>query len=299
MKLDIKKVTKQYRGGKVALNDVSAELNSPSLIGLLGPNGAGKSTLMKLITLNLLPTEGELCWNDIPLQKQEKELKQTLGYLPQEYGLYEELTVTQFLDYMAALKNVKNAKEEIAKAIELCGLEEYAKRRISMLSGGYKQRVGIAQAFLGAPQIMILDEPTVGLDPEERMRMRNIFVEMAKDKIVILSTHIIEDVQSVCNRLLVLHLGNLCYDGSLEGLIALCKGHVGVYECMEGEEDLLAKEEYGRIVSKIVMPERTHYRFISNELPEFATEVSPTLEDAYVFAMAKEEGELSEGNGEV
>lgn len=158
--------------------------------------------------------------------------------------------------------------------------------------GGLKQQVGIAQAFMGTPEIMILDEPTVGLDPEERMRMRNIFVEAAKDKIVILSTHIIEDVQSACNRLIVLHLGNLCYDGEPEGMIHMCEGHVGTYECPAGEPDLLEKKTEYRIVSKVVMPDRTLYRFIGKTLPAFAQPTKPTLEDAYVFVMASEEGDI-------
>ncbi|MGI6664259.1 MAG: ATP-binding cassette domain-containing protein [Christensenellaceae bacterium] len=292
MKLQIKEVTKKYPNGTVALENVSTTMQSPAFIGLLGPNGAGKSTLMKLITLGLLPTKGELRCDDSPLIKQEKSFKGKLGYLPQEYGLYEELTVYQFLDYVATLKDIKNTKKEIAHVLELCNLQDRKKSRISSLSGGLKQRVGIAQALLGTPEILILDEPTVRLDPEERMRMRNIFVEEAKDKILILSTHIIEDIQSASNRLIVLHKGKICYDGIPNGLIALCAGHVGRYECMHGEEDLLEQEEGLRIVSKIVMPEKTSYRFIGNMLPAYTTEVTPTLEDAYVYVMAKEDGAL-------
>ena len=290
MNILVEDVKKKYPGGKVALTDINTELTSPSFIGLLGPNGAGKSTLMKLLTLSLLPTEGNIYCDGKPLQKEEKNLKKKLGYLPQEYGLYEELTVYQFLDYMAALKDVKSPKEEINRVISLCGLEERRKSKISSLSGGLKQRVGIAQAFMSAPEIMILDEPTVGLDPEERMRMRNIFVEAAKDKIVILSTHIIEDVQSACNRLIVLHLGKICYDGTPDGLIQSCEGHVGIYECPIGETDRMENEAAYRIVSKIVMPDKTLYRFIGETLPAFASSAKPTLEDAYVFVMASEEG---------
>lgn len=292
MEIKIENVTKKYPGGKVALENVSTELTTPTFIGLLGPNGAGKSTLMKLLTLSLMPTSGEILLNMEPLLKQEKILKKSLGYLPQEYGLYEELTVYQFLDYMAALKNIDKPKGQIDFLLELCKLTDRAKNKISTLSGGLKQRVGIAQAFLGSPEILILDEPTVGLDPEERMRMRNIFVEAAKDKIVILSTHIIEDIQSVCNRLIVLHLGKICYDGIPSGLISLCEGHVGIYECLEGEEDLLEKVSKYRIVSKIVMPEKTQYRVIAENLPDFTTLTRPSLEDAYVYIMAKEDGIL-------
>lgn len=291
MNLSVKNVTKRYPGGNVALDDVTTHLTSPAFIGLLGPNGAGKSTLMKLLTLNLLQTKGDILLEDKPLQSQEKAFKQKLGYLPQEYGLYEELTVYQFLDYMAALKNIKNPKAQIEELLYMCGLTERRKSKIANLSGGLKQRVGIAQAFLGNPEILILDEPTVGLDPEERMRMRNIFVEAAKDKIIILSTHIIEDVQSVCNRLIVLHLGNICFDGAPADLIAACEGHVATYDCVAGQQDLLAEEQANyRIVSKIVTPEKVHYRFIGSAIPQYATAIKPSLEDAYVHIMAKEEG---------
>ena len=246
---------------------------------------------MKLITLNLLQTKGEILLEDKALLSQEKHFKQKLGYLPQEYGLYEELTVYQFLDYMAALKNIKNPRAQIEALLDMCGLTERRKSKIASLSGGLKQRVGIAQAFLGNPEILILDEPTVGLDPEERMRMRNIFVEAAKDKIIILSTHIIEDVQSVCNRLIVLHLGNICFDGPPTMLIAQCEGHVATYDCVSGQPDLLADAKTGyRIVSKIVTPKKVQYRFIGKSIPDYATMAKPSLEDAYVHIMAKEEG---------
>lgn len=289
MQISIKNVTKVYTGGKKALNKANIELTSPALIGLVGPNGAGKTTFMKLLTLGLLPTEGQILLNGEPLLKQEKYLKSRLGYLPQEYGLYEELTVRQFLDYVAALKDIGTAGSEIEKVLGLCGLEERRKHRISTLSGGYKQRVGVAQALLGEPELIILDEPTVGLDPEERIRMRNMFVELARDRLMLLSTHIIDDIQSVCNRLIVLHLGNICYDGTPEGLLELSEGHVGAYECRAGERDYMEGERAYKVTAKVVMRDRTVYRIVADELPSFARPVPPSLEDAYMFAMAREE----------
>lgn len=289
MQISIQNVTKIYTRGKKALNKVNIELTSPALIGLVGPNGAGKSTLMKLLTLGLLPTEGKIELDGKPLLRQEKLLKRSLGYAPQEFGLYEELTVYEFLDYIAAMKGLgKKAPGEVARAMELCGLTERRKSRIRTLSGGYKQRVGVAQALLGDPALIILDEPTAGLDPEERIRMRNMFVEVARDKILLLSTHIIDDIQSVCNRLIVLHLGKIRYDGPPEGLLALSEGHVGTYECPAGEPDQAAGFDPAKVTSKIVSQEKTSYRIVAKELPPFAQPAAPTLEDAYIYAMERE-----------
>ncbi|WP_313133313.1 ABC transporter ATP-binding protein [Anaerocolumna sp.] len=221
MKIELKNLKKTYKGGKTALKDISLMLASPSLIGLVGPNGAGKSTLMKLLTANFLPGSGEIRIDGLPLTQQEHLLKASLGYLPQEFGLFEDLTVTQFLDYMAALKGIerKVVKDEINRVITLTHLQDKRKAKIRTLSGGQKQRVGIAQALLGEPKLLIFDEPTVGLDPAERVAFRNLFAEAAKNKLIILSTHIIEDVQSACDHLIVLSRGEICYIGTPDALI--------------------------------------------------------------------------------
>lgn len=222
MKIELKKLHKTYKGGKTALKDINLTLASPSLIGLVGPNGAGKSTLMKLLTANLISSSGEIWIDGLPLAQQEKLLKGSLGYLSQEFGLFEDLTAVQFLDYMAALKGIekKAAKAEIDRVIKLTHLEDKRKAKIRTLSGGQKQRVGIAQALLGEPKILIFDEPTVGLDPAERVTFRNLFAEAAKNKLIILSTHIIEDVQSACDHLIVLDRGAIRYKGTPDELIA-------------------------------------------------------------------------------
>lgn len=221
MKIELKNLSKTYKGGKAALKDINLTLASPSLIGLVGPNGAGKSTLMKLLTASLLPNSGEILIDGLPLLKQEKVLKSSLGYLPQEFGLFEDLTTVQFLDYMAALKglDVKTAKQEIDRVIALTHLEEKQKAKIRTLSGGQKQRVGIAQSLLGDPKLLIFDEPTVGLDPAERFSFRNLFADTAKSRLVILSTHIIEDVQSACDHIVVLNGGEILYAGTPEALM--------------------------------------------------------------------------------
>ena len=200
MEIEIQDVSMTYPNGKQALQNLNLHLKAPSLVGLLGQNGAGKSTLMKLLVAALLPTGGAIQVDHVPLSKAERALKSKLGYLPQDFGLFDTLTVTQFLDYMAALKGVPHPKDAIQQAIRAVNLEEKAKARIRTLSGGQRQRVGIAQALLGDPPFLIFDEPTVGLDPEERIHFRNLFSRAAEDRLVLLSTHIIEDVQSVCDR---------------------------------------------------------------------------------------------------
>ena len=230
MNIVVQHITKTYKRGKKALDDVSIEMASPSMIGLVGPNGAGKSTLMKLLVAALLPTSGSILLDNEPLERKEKYLKNVLGYLPQAFGLYDELTVWQFLDYMAALKQVVDSKEQIAKVILQTSLDEMKKAKIRTLSGGQRQRVGIAQALLGDPTLLILDEPTVGLDPEERRKFRNLFSQSAQDKIVLLSTHIIEDVQAVCGRIIVINQGKILFDGRPEELIQAAAEYGGINE---------------------------------------------------------------------
>ncbi|MCC0702572.1 ATP-binding cassette domain-containing protein [Clostridioides sp. ES-S-0049-02] len=289
MKIDVKNLNMIYRAGKEALKDINISLESPNLIGLLGPNGAGKSTLMKLLTSRILQTSGQILVNGKPLKQNETNLKSKLGYLPQEFGLYDELTVYQFLEYMSVLKGInKNTKKIIEEVISQTNLLEKINSKIKTLSGGQKQRVGIAQAIMGNPELLILDEPTVGLDPEERINFRNLFSKNSRDKIVILSTHIIEDVQSVCNRLIVINKGNVLFDGSSEELIKKAEGHVGVYEDKNGKIHSNKTSKF-KVTSSILTTTGTSYRIVSHKLPEFAIPVEPSLEDAYMFLISEEE----------
>lgn len=280
MKIDVNHITMIYPSGKKALQDVSLSAESPSFIGVLGPNGAGKTTLMKLLIAGLLPTKGEIFLNEKPLLSQEKQLKSQLGYLPQSFGLYDELTVWQFLDYIAALKNIKDSKA-IREVLERTNMAEQKKTRIRNLSGGQRQRVGIAQALLGNPQLIILDEPTVGLDPEERVKFRNIFSEMAQDKIILLSTHIVEDVQAVCSRVLVIHDGLILFDGTPSALIANTAQHVGIYHAQLGD----AVPDGCQIVSKVHTADGIRTRVVAEHLPPYAQPSEPTLEDAYLYCI--------------
>ncbi|WP_204791433.1 ATP-binding cassette domain-containing protein [Oscillibacter sp. CU971] len=283
MNVEIFNLSMTYPSGKTALRGIDLNLRSPNLIGLLGPNGAGKSTLMKLLVAGLLPTEGVISVDGKPLMKQERLLKARLGYLPQSFGLFDELTVWQFLDYMAALKGIVNSKEAIAAAIQSTNLEEKQKAKIRTLSGGQRQRVGIAQAILGNPHFLIFDEPTVGLDPEERISFRNLFSQMAQDRLVLLSTHIIEDVQSVCNQLIVIHQGRIRFAGTPAELIAGAVGHGGIFR----EKD--RRQEAGlHITSRVNTAQGIVCRAVAEELPDFVEQVEPALEDAYLYLISRE-----------
>ncbi len=285
MNVEICNLSMTYPSGKTALQGIGLDLNSPNLIGLLGPNGAGKSTLMKLLVAGLLPTEGTISVDGMPLMKQERLLKARLGYLPQSFGLFDELTIWQFLDYMAALKGIANSREAIAAAVRRTNLEEKQNAKIRTLSGGQRQRVGIAQAILGDPHFLIFDEPTVGLDPEERISFRNLFSQMAQDRLVLLSTHIIEDVQSVCSQLLVIHQGRIRFAGTPDELIAGAVGHVGVFR----ERD--RRQEAGlHITSRVNTAQGIVCRAVAEKLPSFVEQAAPTLEDAYLYLISREAG---------
>lgn len=287
MELQLKSLSMVYPNGKKALEHVNLNLSSPSLIGLLGPNGAGKTTLMKLLTNALQPTSGTLSYNGSPLASAERELKSRLGYLPQAFGLFDELTVYEFLDYMSALKGISSSKTAIERALTDTNLIPQRKVKIRTLSGGQRQRVGIAQALLGNPELLILDEPTVGLDPEERVSFRNLFSRTAQNKLVLLSTHIIEDVQSVCNRFILLGGGHILFDGRPEDLISLSQGHVGTVR----EESRLA-ECKAAVTSRIHTAQGVVCRIVAEQLPNFAVPAEPTLEDAYLYLMEREGGKL-------
>ena len=282
MEINIQNVSMVYPSGRQALKDLSLDLRTPSLIGLLGPNGAGKSTLMKLLVAALLPTTGTIGINGSPLDKAERQLKSQLGYLPQDFGLFDELTVYQFLDYMAALKGLNRPKDEIQRVLKAVNLEEKAKSRIRTLSGGQRQRVGIAQALLGDPAFLVFDEPTVGLDPEERIHFRNLFSQTAQERLVLLSTHIIEDVQSVCDQQVVIDRGSVLFSGTPAQLIQAAEGHVGVF--WESES---AACQGLHITARVNTSRGIRCRAVAETLPDYAASEEPTLEDAYLYLISR------------
>lgn len=283
MEINIQNVTMTYPDGKQALKNLTLDMRSPGMIGLLGPNGAGKSTLMKLLVAALMPTSGTIKVDGRPLARTERLLKSQLGYLPQDFGLFDELTVTEFLDYMAALKEIQNPKTAIREVISAVNLEEKKKAKIRTLSGGQRQRVGIAQALLGEPQLLIFDEPTVGLDPEERIHFRNLFSQRAQNRLVLLSTHIIEDVQSVCDRLIVINQGRILFTGTPSQLIQIAVGHVGVFL----EQDT-AQEQELHITARVNTGNGIRCRVVADTLPSYVNPEEPTLEDAYLYLISRE-----------
>lgn len=286
MKIELQNLSMTYPNGRQALRNLNLSLETPSLVGLLGPNGAGKSTLMKLLVAALTPTGGSILVDGQPLERAERLLKARLGYLPQDFGLFDELTTAQFLDYMAALKGIRDSRAAVKEVLQAVNLEEKAGAVLRTLSGGQRQRAGIAQALLGNPQLLIFDEPTVGLDPEERVHFRSLFSRAAQERLVLLSTHIIEDVQSVCDSLIVIDGGQILFAGTPEQLIRSASGHVGVFWEKEAPGD---PEEQGlRITARVHTGQGIRCRAVADELPAYARPEEPTLEDAYLYLISRE-----------
>lgn len=281
--LSIKNVSKKYSKDFLALSNINLELEG-GVIGLLGSNGAGKSTLMKMIATVLRPSEGTITWNGKDIYKNGDELRHNLGYLPQSFGVFPNLTAVEFLTYMAALKglNMKKARNRINELIDLLNLSEAANRSIGNYSGGMKQRVGIAQALLNDPKILIVDEPTVGLDPNERMNFRNLINSLSKDKIIILSTHIVSDVEASAEKIVMMDKGKLLCFCKNEDLVNSLEGMV--WECLVEEGELsIIKDKYitGNIIRR---SEGMEVRVISEIKPiSNAVNVQPVIEDVYIY----------------
>ena len=286
MKIELQNLSMTYPNGKQALRNLNLLLEAPSLVGLLGPNGAGKSTLMKLLVAALTPTGGSILVDGQPLERAERLLKARLGYLPQDFGLFDELTTAQFLDYMAALKGIPDSRTAVKEVLQAVNLQEKAGAALRTLSGGQRQRAGIAQALLGNPQLLIFDEPTVGLDPEERVHFRSLFSRAAQERLVLLSTHIIEDVQSVCDSLIVIDGGQILFAGTPEQLIRSASGHVGVF--WEKEVSGEPETQGLRITARVYTGQGIRCRAVADELPAYARPEEPTLEDAYLYLISRE-----------
>src|SRR6476661_3612708 len=225
--LELDDVGFRYKGGHDALSNVSLRLER-GIVGLLGPNGAGKSTLMRILATLAKPTRGRVQWRGEDIASRPDPLRRTLGYLPQDFGIYPMLSAREFLAYLSAVKGIsaKRAAARVDECLAQVGLADVADRRLGAFSGGMRQRVGIAQALLNDPQLLIVDEPTVGLDPEERLRFRNLLSELSGERIVILSTHIVSDVEAVATDIAILNHGLLLAHDSPESLLAAISGKV-------------------------------------------------------------------------
>lgn len=278
--LTVKDVTKRY-GKFTVLEHVSLEFQ-PGVYGLLAPNGAGKTTLMKMLTTLAFPTEGEILWNGTDIRSLGAAYRQQLGYLPQQLGFYPHYTPNQYLSYLSALKGLdgKTAGERISKLLDLVGLSEVADKKMKKLSGGMVQRVGIAQALLNDPKILILDEPTAGLDPKERGRFRNILSGLSRDRIVILSTHIVSDVENVANQLILLKDRQVYREDTPKNLCRSMEGRV--FETTVPEEEVEAFGTSHLILSQRQEGERVSLRFTDGDIPAGAVPAVPTLEDAFL-----------------
>jgi ABC-type multidrug transport system ATPase subunit len=252
------------------------------VIGLLGPNGAGKTTLMQMIATITRPTSGRILFHDQDVAKRPNELRRRLGYLPQDFGVYDNLTATEFLTYFAALKGVRS-KKRVMEMLESVNLHGVAKRTVGGFSGGMKQRLGIAQALINDPELVIVDEPTAGLDPEERVRFRNVLSEIGFGKLVILSTHIVSDVESIATEIAVMKNGALLTMATPESLLQKCEGHV--WQSVVTSEQFDQLRTTLKISSAVRKPDGVHIRFVGPSPEIAATSAEPELEDAFLFLM--------------
>lgn len=286
MKLEIQNLSKKYKNDKYGLRDYSLSLEN-GILGLLGPNGAGKSTLLKMIATISKPTEGSIQLNGQDISKQPNIMREQLGYLPQDFGVYPNLNAYEFLNYMAAMKGVGGAslKQRIQLLLEGLNLTENAKRPIGTYSGGMKQRVGIAQALLNNPKVILFDEPTVGLDPQERVRFRNLIAELADDAIVILSSHIVSDIDTIADKVAIMKDGKLLATDDLDGIINTVKGIV--VEKIIDKADLSEFKLSHKVVNTVRKNAKIQVRYIDegNSLEDSSEEA--TLEDAYLYLIEK------------
>ncbi|QIB76454.1 ABC transporter ATP-binding protein [Halogeometricum borinquense] len=279
MKLSIEDLGKQY-GETWALKNITLTMNS-GVIGLLGPNGAGKSTLMRIITTFQKPTEGAVYWNGTDVTENPRTVRKELGYLPQKFGVYPNLTAKEFLSYLAGIRGLSDASNRIDELLRLVNLENDCTKRLGGFSGGMKQRVGIAQSLLSDPNLLIVDEPTVGLDPEERVRFRNLLADLATDRVVILSTHIVSDIEATASDIALLSNGNLVAHERPGELLSHAEG--SVWEWLVPDSKLAeVKQEY-TVSGTVRKQDGLKVRVVADKPPHpDAEQTEPTLEDAYL-----------------
>ena len=287
MNIEIKNLTKTYSGDFKALDNVTLSITN-GMFGLLGPNGAGKSTLMRILVTLMKPTSGQVLVDGKDISKHRKEIRKMVGYLPQDFRFFAKLRSWEFLDYAARLAGMSSKKERakrVEEMLESVGLFEFRNRMANKLSGGMKRRLGIAQALIANPSIIIVDEPTTGLDPEERIRFRNLLSDLGRtETIIILSTHIVGDISSTCNQMALLNEGSLIYHGTPDHLVKQAEGHVWRAEISPEMYEKLKTEV--PIISTIPSGGGWEVQFVGDKPPEIeAVQVDPNLEHAYVHFM--------------
>jgi ABC-2 type transport system ATP-binding protein len=289
MKISINNLTKEYRKGTRALNQVNLEIGN-GMFGLLGPNGAGKTTLMRILVTLMEPTEGRVSFDGLDLVNDRGKIRSMLGYLPQEFRMFSRLKTWEFLDYSAQLTGIHNSRvrsEAVSKMLESVGLYEARDRQANKLSGGMKRRLGIAQALIGNPRVIVVDEPTIGLDPEERLRFRNLLADMSREeKIIILSTHIVGDISSTCEHMAMLDRGEMIFYGSPENLVEQARGHVWLIDAMDSEVETI-KAKYS-VIAAVPSRHGLEIQVVCDKLEGFTgREIEPNLEHAYVYFLEK------------
>src|SRR5579862_3550534 len=295
MNLTIEAVSKFYRGNVAALRDFQLSLG-PGVLGLLGPNGAGKSTLMRILATITQPTSGRVLWNGEDIRQNPDSLRSVLGYLPQDFGVYPNLTALEFLEYLAAVKGLDaaSARKRIGELLDLVNLTDAARRPLGGFSGGMRQRVGIAQALLNDPKLLIVDEPTAGLDPEERVRFRNLLSELSGERIVILSTHIVSDVEAVATDIALVAHGHLVSHAVPEVLLASVTGKV--WEVVVPTTALADLRRQFLVSNTAHRSDGVHARVVADTAPAAgARSLEPSLEDAYLAALASHREAVSAG----
>lgn len=282
-------LTKRY-GGRAAVNEISLTLGE-GVYGLLGANGAGKTTLMRMLCGILEPDGGRILYGSSDIARLGEDYRAVLGYLPQDFGYYPDFTALEFLRYMACLKGLTrtNADRRIAALLEQVGLAEVGKKKIRAYSGGMKQRLGIAQAMLNDPSLLVLDEPTAGLDPKERVRFRNLIADYARGRTVLLSTHIVSDVEYIADEILLMKQGRLLQRGTVEQLTAAAAGQV--WTLCTDEATAVGLERVYTVANLHHTAGGVEARLITSDPPAGATAAEPTLEDVYLAHFADEEGE--------
>ena len=287
MSIVAEKVTKRYRGTQNdALHEVSLTCNH-GVFGLLGPNGEGKTTLIRILATLIAPSSGRVMVQGYNVVDQPHRVRPLIGYIPQEYTLYPHLTAWEFLDYMGALSGLHSRRQRIEQVLNQVGLSSAARRRLGTYSGGMKQRVAIAQAILHQPRVLLVDEPTAGLDPSERVRFRNLLAELGHERTVLLSTHIVEDVSATCKEITVLYQGQIAFLGNVEELVSLAQGKVWEAQIDHDEWERFRAIKYIVSSRPAVQTDSLLVRFLApNSRPSYNAEpVTPTIEDAYLLLL--------------